>query len=67
MLTTVNVNFHDPEELAEVHCQDEERAAARIKEAVRELKEKGIIDENGNLLIKELPADMQAGSGCTLD
>ena len=39
-----------------------EAAAARIHAAVRELKDLGIVDENGNRLRTDLPEDMKEGS-----
>ena len=35
---------------------------ARVRAESEELRRKGILDENGKLLLKELPADMREGS-----
>ena len=61
-LTTANVNFDDPEELAEFMRQQVERAGIRIREAVKKLQEQGILDAEYNLIPKDLPPDMAPDS-----
>ena len=39
-----------------------DKAAERIHAAVRELKDLGLIDENGNRIRTEIPEDMEEGS-----
>lgn len=46
--------------------QEERKADERIRKAFLELQEKGIVDEKGELLRKELPPDMREGSECDL-
>ena len=36
-------------------------AKARVREAVRRLQEKGIVDAEGNRIRQDLPPDMQEG------
>jgi hypothetical protein len=39
-----------------------DKAAERIHAAVRELKDLGLIDENGNRVRTDIPEDMKEGS-----
>lgn len=55
-------NPHDIEAWNAYLRQTQGAMAVRVKNAVAPLREKGIIDEQGNLLIKKLPADMQTDS-----
>ncbi len=61
-LTAANVNFDDPEEMAEFMRQDVERAGARIREAVKKLQDQGILDAEYNLIPRDLPPDMAPDS-----
>ena len=65
-LTYATVDFDDPEEVEELHRQEQRKAGVRIKKAVKELQEKGILDEHGRRIKKELPPDMRKGSNCGL-
>jgi hypothetical protein len=56
---------YPPEFLAEheaVMARVREEGAKRIRRSVERAIAMGIIDKNGNLLKKELPADMQPGA-----
>ncbi len=65
-LTWATVNADDPEDMERFRRQDAKRAGQRIRKAVKELQDLNIIDEGGELIDKELPADMQPGSKCDL-
>ena len=43
-------------------AQEIRKAGERARAAFERLKERGILDENGELISKELPADMQPGA-----
>ncbi|MGA2890753.1 MAG: hypothetical protein ABSE51_22230 [Terracidiphilus sp.] len=56
---------YSPEFLAEQEAIDKrvrEEGAKRIRRSVERAIAMGIVDKDGNLLKKELPADMQAGA-----
>jgi len=61
-LTAANVDLDDPEEWAEFIRQDIERAGERIREAVKQLQDRGIIDAEGRLIPGDLPPDMAPDS-----
>ncbi len=61
-LTRATVNEDDPEEWARYREQLLDRAEGRIKKAVKELQDRGIMDEKGRRAKKELPPDMQPDS-----
>lgn len=61
-LTWATVDTDDPEEMKRFREQQGEKAGARIRKAVKELQELGIMDEKGRRVKKELPPDMQPGS-----
>jgi hypothetical protein len=65
-LTWANVDVDDDAEMDEFRRQEERKADERIRKAFRELRDKGIVDEKGDLLRKELPPDMREGSECDL-
>lgn len=65
-LTYATVNFDDPAEVKEFHRQEQRKAGIRIRKAVKELQEKGILDEHGRRISKELPPDMREDSDCDL-
>ncbi len=61
-LTWANVDLDDPEEMAEFHRQQTERAGIRVRAAVKKLQEMGILDENARRIRQDVPADMVEGS-----
>jgi hypothetical protein len=61
-LTWANVDYNNPEELNRLREEELDRAEERIHEAVRRLRELGVIDEHGRRVNRELPADMREGS-----
>lgn len=61
-LTRATVNDDDPEEWARYREQQLDRAEVRTKKAVKALQDRGIMDEKGHRVKKELPADMQPDS-----
>ena len=61
-LTWATVDIDNEEEMARFEEQELEKAGKRIKKAVQELRELGIVDEKGRRIRKELPPDMQPGS-----
>lgn len=61
-LTRATVNEDDPVEWARYREQLLDRAEGRIKKAVKELQDGGIMDEKGRRVKKELPPDMQPDS-----
>ena len=58
-LTWATVNTTDPAEMAEFDEQEERKAGERVKIAFKRLRDLGIVDEKGELLSHELPADMR--------
>ena len=65
-LNWATVNVDNPEEVAELHRLEQKRAGEHVRRAVARLQALGIIDQEGRLLKKELPPDMQEGSSCDL-
>ena len=62
-LTILNVDFHNPEELARFDQQQDALFAGRKEALVRQLREDGYLDEEGNWHFKEpLLLDMQPES-----
>lgn len=62
-LTILNVDFHNPEELARFHAQELAIYRERKKKIVVDLKREGYLDEYGNWHFKEpLPEDMRPDS-----
>ena len=61
-LTRSTVNEGDAEEWARYREQLLDRAEGRVKKAVKELQDRGIMDEKGRRVKKELPPDMQPDS-----
>lgn len=61
-LSWATVDFNNKEEIAELTRQDLARAAQNIRAAVRDLQERGIIDENGRRIRSDTPADMREGA-----
>lgn len=61
-LTIENVNLDDERELDEFDRQMFDAGMERVRAEGDELRRKGILDSEGNLLMKELPADMKEGA-----
>jgi len=61
-LTWATVDTDDPEEMERFREQQAEKAGERIRKAVKELQERGIMDEKGRRIKKDLPPDMQPDS-----
>ena len=61
-LTIENVNLDDEREMDALVDQMFTTGLARVKAEGDELRRKGILDPEGNLLVKELPADMKEGA-----
>jgi hypothetical protein len=61
-LTIENVNLDDEGEIDALVDQMFTVGLARVKVEGDELRRKGLLDSQGNLLVKELPADMQEGA-----
>lgn len=61
-LSFATVNSDDPAEMAEWRAQLERKADERAKAAFERLKLLGIIDEQGESICDELPADMRPGA-----
>jgi hypothetical protein len=61
-LTWANVDVDDDAEMGIFRKQEERKAGERIRRAVKDLQRKGILDEKGELINKELPADMREDS-----
>ena len=58
-LNWATVDLDDEEALDSFEEQELDRAGERIRKAVKELEELGIVDERGRRIKKELPPDMQ--------
>ncbi len=63
-VTWSDVSLEDPARRAVFFKQLLAKAGKRAKYAFEKLQSQGILDEKGNLLKSELPADMQPGSNC---
>ena len=61
-LNWATVDLDDEEALDSFEEQELDRAGERIRKAVKELEELGIVDERGRRIKKELPPDMQPDS-----
>jgi hypothetical protein len=61
-LTIENVDLDDDRELDALADQMFAIGLERVRAEGEELRRKGILDSEGNLLVKELPADMQEGA-----
>ena len=58
-----NVNLNDPAELSRLHEHQDALFAERKEAILVQLKQAGLMDEEGNFVFKEpLPADMQPDS-----
>ena len=58
-LTIDNVNLDDPREIDAFDDQVIAAGMERVRAEGDELRRKGVLDGHGNLLVKDLPADMQ--------
>ncbi|HCC56083.1 MAG TPA: hypothetical protein DEQ47_02250 [Solibacterales bacterium] len=54
-LTWANVDLKNPREMAAFRKQQAQRAGNRIRAAVKELQEKGILDENARRIRQDVP------------
>jgi len=61
-LTIENVDLDDQDEMDAFVDQVITAGLERVRAEGDELRRKGLMDENGNLLIKDLPPDMKEGS-----
>jgi hypothetical protein len=61
-LTWANVNLDDPQERTRFYEQERQKGGERAKAAFQRLRDLGIMDEHGELLVKDLPADMLPGA-----
>jgi len=61
-LTIEDVNLDDERELDTLDDQAITAGLERVRAEGDELRRKGILDSEGNLLLKDLPADMQEGT-----
>ena len=61
-LTIENVNLDDGREMDAFVDQVIIAGMERVRAEGDELRLKGLLDSQGNLLVKELPADMQEGA-----
>lgn len=65
-LTHETVNLDDPDEWLRFQEQEGRKARERVRKAVRELQDKGILDADGRLIKRdELPPDMLPDSKAT--
>ena len=61
-LTIDTVNLDDQHEMDVFDEQVITAGMERVRAEGDELRDRGLLDEQGDLLVKELPADMQEGS-----
>jgi hypothetical protein len=61
-LTIDNVDLDDQSEMDAFMDQVITAGVERVRAEGAELRRRGLMDENGNMLLKELPADMKEGS-----
>jgi hypothetical protein len=62
LLTIENVNLDDEREMDAFVDQVLSAGMERVRAEGDELRRKGLLDSQGNLLVKKLPADMQDGA-----
>jgi hypothetical protein len=60
-LTIENVSLDDDAELDALDDQVITAGMERVRAEGDELRRRGVLDANGNLLLKDLPADMKEG------
>jgi hypothetical protein len=61
-LTIENINLDDDAELDAFDDQVITAGLERVRAEGDELRRRGILDAQGNVLLKELPADMKEGA-----
>lgn len=61
-LTVENVNLDDEREMDALVDQMFAAGLERVKAEGDELRRKKLLDSQGNLVVRELPADMQEGA-----
>ena len=61
-LTWATVDTNNPAEMEVFRHQQAKKAGGRIRRAVKELQDLGIMDAEGRRVKKELPPDMQPDS-----
>jgi hypothetical protein len=61
-LTIENVDLDNDAELDAFDEQVTTAGLERVRAEGDELRQKGVLDAQGNLLLKELPADMEEGA-----
>jgi hypothetical protein len=61
-LTIENVNLDDEREMDAFVDQVLTAGMERVREEGDELRRKGLLDSQGTLLVKKLPADMKEGA-----
>lgn len=61
-LTIENVNLDDEQEMDALVDQMFSAGLQRVRAEGDELRRKGLLDSDGNLVLKELPADMKEGA-----
>lgn len=64
--TWANADVDNDAEIEIFRKQEERKAGERVREAVRRLREQGIIDAQGRRIRKDLPPDMREDSECDL-
>ena len=61
-LTIENVNLDDQREMDAFADQVITAGMERVRAESEEMRRRGLLDAEGNLLMKELPADMREGA-----
>jgi hypothetical protein len=61
-LTIDNIDLDDQREMDAIDDQVITAGVERVRAEGAELRRRGLMDENGKLLIKDLPTDMKEGS-----
>ena len=61
-LTIDSINLDDPGEMDAFYDQVIAAGMERVRAEGDELRRRGLLDEHGNLLVKELPPDMKEGA-----
>ena len=65
-LSWLTVDLNNDEELDALHAQECAEAVERAKAAIADLQRRGIIDENGERIRKDVPEDMREDSECDM-
>ena len=61
-LTWGTVDVQNLQAMAKLDQKEDEKAARRVRDAVRRLQRQGVLDENGRRIRQSIPPDMRDGA-----